>query len=78
MAPFWDKDNKCFYRFSYKEYDGKTIVYLTTLDEGLNQIGETVIPQLIKKPSRHFAKVGKIWIYENINDELGFVRISFN
>lgn len=78
MPPFWDKENKCFYRFSYEEYEGKTDVYLTSFDEDLNKVGETVVPQLNKKPAKHFAKDGKIWIYENINDEMGFVRISLN
>lgn len=78
MPPFWDKENKCFYRFFYEEYEGKTDLYLTSFDEDLNKVGETVVPQLNKKPAKHFAKDGKIWIYENINDEMGFVRISLN
>ena len=53
--------------------EAKAKVYLTVFDKDLNQIGETSIPQLIKKPAKHFAKDGKIWIYENINDEMRFV-----
>jgi len=56
MSPFWDSDRQCFYRFSYEENESKTKVFLTAFDEELNQIGETLVPQLTKKPERHFAK----------------------
>ncbi|GEO23809.1 hypothetical protein CQA01_43430 [Cyclobacterium qasimii] len=76
MPPFWDEKNKVFYRFSFEENEKKTKVYLTAYDGELNQIGESLVPQLIKKPAKHFAKDGQIWIYENINDEMGFVRLK--
>src|SRR5690606_35398662 len=66
MAPFWDKDRRCFYRFSYEEDKGKAKVYLTAYDEGLNFIGETLVPHLTKRPAKHLAIDGKIWIYENM------------
>lgn len=77
LPPFWDEKNQVFYRFSYQENEGKTMVYLTAYDEKLNQIGETVVPKLTKRPAKHFTKDGKIWIYENMDDELAFVRLSF-
>ncbi|WP_439490253.1 DUF4221 family protein [Algoriphagus sp.] len=76
MPPFWDPENKLFYRFSYQIVGGKAKVYLTALDEDLNQIGETKIPQLTKRPFRYFFKDGKVWFYENMDDELAFVRLS--
>ncbi len=76
MPPFWDRDGQMFLRFSYIENESRTDVYLTAYDEGLNQIGETLVPQLTKKPAKHFAKNGKIWIYENLEDEMGFVRLE--
>lgn len=86
MPPIWDRKNQVFYRFSYQEFafeskikeNVKSKVYLTVLDKDLNQLGETLVPQLIKKPAKHFAKDGKIWIYENVEDELGFVRLAFD
>jgi hypothetical protein len=86
MCPIWDENNEIFYRFSYELISSKenavkfkkAKVYLTAYDKYLNQIGETIIPDLIKKPEKHFAKDGKIWIYENINDELAFVRLSIH
>ncbi|MEX2566804.1 MAG: DUF4221 family protein [Cyclobacteriaceae bacterium] len=82
LPPFWDQQGECFYRFSYQEIentDGDRIrskVYLTALDKDLNILGEVLVPQLNKKPGKHFAKDGKIWIYENMNDEMGFVRLG--
>ncbi|MFC4873449.1 DUF4221 family protein [Negadavirga shengliensis] len=76
LPPFWDQKNQIFYRFSFEENEDKTKVYLTAYDMELNQIGESRVPQLIKKPAKHFAKDGNIWIYENTNDEMGFVRLK--
>ena len=94
LAPFWDEKNQVFYRFSYQELPSeskdeghiKSKIYLTVLDKGLNLIGEAFIPQLKKTPEtpfskpfpKHFAKDGKIWIYENINDEMGFVVLTIS
>lgn len=84
LPPFWDQEGGCFYRFSYQDLpevssgdEGiRSKVYLTALDKDLNKLGETLVPQLTKKPGKHFAKDGKIWIYENMNDEMGFVRLN--
>jgi len=86
MGLIWDENNEIFYRFSYELISSeenafefkKAKVYLTAYDKDLNQIGETIVPDLIKKPQKHFAKDGKIWIYENLNDELAFVRFSIH
>ncbi|SHN25279.1 protein of unknown function [Cyclobacterium lianum] len=76
MPPFWDQDGQMFLRFSYIENESRADVYLTAYDEDLKMLGETLVPQLTKKPARHFAKDGKIWLYENINDEMGFIRLE--
>ncbi|WP_186756862.1 DUF4221 family protein [Echinicola salinicaeni] len=78
MHPFYDSENKIYYRFSYQLKKGKTEVYLTAYDNDLNMIGETFVPQLNKKPAKHFVKDSKIWIYENIDDEMVFVRLGIN
>ncbi|HSI74267.1 MAG TPA: hypothetical protein VK957_00160 [Lunatimonas sp.] len=41
-------------------------------------LGETLVPQLTKKPGKHFAKNGKIWIHENMEDEMGFIRLGMS
>lgn len=92
LAPFWDEKNQVFYRFSFQELPSefkeekhiKSKIYLTALDNDLKLIGEIFVPQLTKTPEtpfskpfpKHFAKDGKIWIYENINDEMGFVVLN--
>jgi hypothetical protein len=84
LPPFWDEKNQIFYRFSYQEIPSenkdevKSKVYLTVFDVELNQIGEIFLSQLNKKPSKHFAKDGKLWIYENINDDLAFVVLTIS
>jgi len=88
MIPFWDEVNQRYYRFSYEELDievdlekgekTKSKVYLTILDNDLNFLGESSVPLLNHKPEKHFAKDGKIWMFVNVEDEMGFVRLSFN
>ncbi|WP_162415986.1 DUF4221 family protein [Cyclobacterium roseum] len=78
MSPFWDSDRQCFYRFSYEENESKTMVYLTAFDKDLNMLGEILVPQLTKKPGRHFVKDGKVWMYENMEDEMGFIRLAIS
>lgn len=90
-APFWDPEEELFYRFSYiGEYHpnsdkpvfdvipDRCKVFLTIYDENLELIGESLVPELTKVPGRHFAKNGKIWIFENMEDEMGFVRLSID
>ncbi|WP_366483684.1 DUF4221 family protein [Cyclobacterium sp.] len=90
LPPFWDETRKVFYRFSFKEIYGdkknqygKAIssnsqVFLTVFDKDLNILSETRVRELNKKPGFHFAKDGQIWIFENLEDELGFVRLSID
>lgn len=86
--PIWDSKNQRYYRFSYEtlpkaniqdeKEKQKSIVYLTILDKDFKVLGETLVRELSGDPSTHFVKDGKIWIYENVDDELGFVRMSIN
>ncbi|MCR9016877.1 DUF4221 domain-containing protein [Aquiflexum gelatinilyticum] len=86
--PIWDSKNQRFYRFSYEtlpkeniqdeEEKQKSKVYLTILDKDFKVLGETLVKEFSKYPSMHFVKDGKIWMYENVDDELGFIRIGIN
>jgi hypothetical protein len=86
--PIWDNKNQRYYRFSYEsipkaniqdeEEKQKSRVYLTILDKDFKVLGETHIKELSRYPTTHFVKDGKIWIYENVDDELGFVRLRIN
>jgi hypothetical protein len=86
MNPVWDPAKQVYFRFSYlqefKEVEGKSvdraIVYLSILDQEFNLVSETVVEVLDKRPNFHFVKDGKIWIFENIDDEIAFIRLSIN
>jgi len=80
---YWDPVTKRFYRLSsillpraegVKSY--KADVFLTVFDEELTMIWESKIDGFTKPPSNSFLKDGFIWIHENMNDELGFIRIK--
>lgn len=89
--PFWDEVNGVYYRLSQEliyEEDAEplpnqflpdpssALIYLSVYDKNFNLVAESKIPQLTKRLSRHFAKDGKIWLFENMEDEMGFVRLS--
>ena len=90
MDPKWDPISQQFIRMSYKnsyqeeldEYGEPKLlnseVFLTVLDKNLKIIKETKLESYTKQPPRHFFLDNTIWLYENIDDELGFVRIKLN
>lgn len=93
FPPFWDERNSVYYRLSQElVYDDDSEIlpnqllpdptsakiYLTVYDKHFKLLGETRIPELTKAISRHFAKDGKIWVFENVEDEMGFVRIAIS
>jgi hypothetical protein len=86
-APLWNDEKHVFYRFAtkniWKEVEGKpkvvgAEVYLVIMDPEFNVLAEQKVEELTKNPGFHFLKDGKIWIFENMEDEMGFVRLSLN
>ncbi|MBD3628420.1 DUF4221 family protein [Cyclobacterium sp.] len=86
----WDVENERYFRFFY-EYSypdehppggfpkpDSTAVYLMVLDKELNLLHETAVPQLDHVPHFSFAKDDKIWIFVNMEDELGFLRLQID
>lgn len=51
-------------------------MYISIFDKDLNLLAESLVPELKAPPKRHFMKDGKIWIFENIADELAFIRLK--
>lgn len=49
-------------------------MFISIFDKDLNLLAETLVPERTAPPKRHFLKDGKIWIFENIADELAFIR----
>jgi hypothetical protein len=93
MGPVWDEQKRVFYRISFRmTYDDTapipegrlmrepsgSAVYLTVLDEDFNPIREGQLPAMPGYPPFHFAKGGKLWFFENIEDEMGFVRMDIS
>jgi hypothetical protein len=90
LHPVWDADNERYYRFSLtanfensQPEQGSRLprpsgasVFLTVMDKEFQIVAEAPLPMFDKYPSHHFVKDGKIWIFENMEDEMGFVRLS--
>ncbi|MDO6438906.1 DUF4221 family protein [Cyclobacterium sp. 1_MG-2023] len=91
--PYWDEKKQVYYRISYHtKFDENAEIpeggmfpspsgvkaFLSILDKDLTLIKEGEFPQLNRVPEFHFAKDGKLWLFENIEDEMGFVRFDIN
>lgn len=80
--PVWDPSRQLYFRFSFEmrpteNQPKRATVYLSLLDPDFNLLSESIVGVLDKAPGFHFVKDEKIWIFENIDDEIGFVRLSF-
>lgn len=84
----WDAANQRYLRLSYKEKFGEEMienrgyqvigaeVFLSVFDQEFNLIAESLVPELSKRPAKHFVKDGQIWIFENIDDEMAFIKLE--
>lgn len=79
----WDESTERFYRLSSiqqaaENAEGESYykVVLTVFDKDLQMLGEVLVPDYRKKYGVYFVKDGAIWIHENVDDELGFVRLK--
>jgi hypothetical protein len=87
--PVWDKVKKRYLRLStktvYSEKESKNSflpevqeskAYLSVFDVDFNLVSELPIPELTMKPTKYFAKDGKLWVFKNFSDELGFIVVN--
>ncbi|SIS63826.1 DUF4221 family protein [Belliella pelovolcani] len=87
--PVWDQENKRYLRLSaQREYTDikpenaflpqikETKVFLTVFDDDFNLVLEGEIPELVTESTKYFVKDGKLWVFANLDDEMGFVRVS--
>lgn len=87
----WDPQNKRYYRLSSSSTFGEekredrnlhettsVDVYLSVFDQEFKVISEMPLPQLNNQSSaKYFVKDGMLWVFENRDDEMGFVRVIF-
>lgn len=76
--------NGNFYRFSMQkikemtdELPAKFDIHLIAYDKDFQLLSETKIPEMNTVPQVHFWKDNALWMHENVEDELGFVRLKF-
>lgn len=79
----YDEKQHQYYRFSSyststDEKQEKWKIILTVFDEELNQITETDKLELKEVPKTYFVRDSKIYIYKNMEDELGFLVLSLS
>ncbi|WP_373497019.1 DUF4221 family protein [Aquiflexum sp.] len=83
--PVRNPSNGNFYRFSIQktrekmdEIPAKYDIHLIAYDKNFHLLSETKIPEMNSIPQVYFWKNNSIWLHENVDDELGFVRMSIN
>lgn len=83
--PVRNPSNGNFYRFSMQkirekmdEIPAKFDIHLVAYDKEFKLLYETFIPEMNTIPQVYFWKDNSIWLHENIDDELGFMRMSIN
>lgn len=87
--PVWDSVKRRYLRlsairsFSDTREEGSLLpeiqeveVYLSVFDNEFNLLSESAIPELSTEYVKYFAKDGKLWVYQNFSDELGFIIID--
>src|SRR5690606_14375033 len=87
--PVWDGENQRYFRlsatrvFSDTREEGAFLselkeikVYLSIFDAHFKLVAELAIPELKSETATYFAKDGKLWVYENFTDELGFIVVD--
>lgn len=87
LPPIWDPDQQQYYRIHYETLFEDDVsgmypkgigakVYITVYDKDFQLKAEGQLPEFQDSPRFHFAKDGKIWIFQNIEDEMGFIRFT--
>lgn len=87
-APVWDKVNRRYFRLSAQRIfeDGpedeilpikRTHIFLSVFDAEFNLVSEVELEELFSENYKYFAKDGKLWVCQNILDELGFLVFDF-
>lgn len=87
-APVWDKVKRRYFRLSTKRIfeDGpedeilpikRTHVFVSVFDAEFNLVSEIELKELFDENYKYFAKDGKLWVCQNISDELGFLVFNF-
>jgi len=88
--PVWDSAKQRYLRlsarriFSEQREEGTSLseirevnVFLSVFDSGFNLIAEAKVPELESEYVKYFAKDGKLWVFRNFSDELGFLVVGF-
>ncbi|WP_232834952.1 DUF4221 family protein [Pleomorphovibrio marinus] len=90
MPLHWDPVSQQYVRLSYKTKFSEELnelgapietgaeVYLSVFDKDLNIIWETYLDTYQKTPPKHFFIDQRIWLFENMEDEMAFVRITID
>ncbi|MCH7410945.1 DUF4221 domain-containing protein [Belliella sp. DSM 111904] len=87
--PVYDPTNYRYIRLSYikhfEESQEKGYPKLKSVDSFINLydnnfklVSEIPLPTSNKTPGSYFVKNGAVWVFENLDDEMGFVRIKID
>jgi hypothetical protein len=82
LPPIWDEEKNKYYRWGFKlkadntdfenpNYDN----FIFEMDSNFIILQEKKLPEITLRPYKIFLRENKLYIYQNVNDELMFTRI---
>lgn len=73
----FDQENNTYLRLIYRKVsEDKFQIFISEYSTDFKLVKEYQIKELLKKPKNEFIKDGAIWLYQNFDDELAFIKLS--
>ncbi|MFN3803205.1 hypothetical protein [Belliella pelovolcani] len=75
----FDQENNKYLRLLYRKIsEDKFQIFISEYSTEFELTKEYQIKEPLKKPKNEFIKDGAIWLYQNFDDELAFIKLTIN
>jgi hypothetical protein len=75
----FDEQNDRYLRLLYRKVSADNFkIFVSEYSLGFDLLREYEVAQTLKKPKNEFVKDGSIWLYQNFDDELAFIKLTLN
>ncbi len=75
----FDQENNRYLRLFYRKIsDDKFQIFISEYSTEFKLKKEYQVKEPLKKPKNEFMKDGAIWLYQNFDDELAFIKLTIN
>lgn len=75
----FDEQNDRYLRLLYRKVSTDNFkIFVSEYSLAFDLLKEYEVVQTLKKPKNEFVKDGSIWLYQNFDDELAFIKLTLN